>query len=38
MPERLAKHGFVGNRFFVVARGALNAPSEWWHDTTAGRP
>ena len=37
MPERLAKHGFVGNRFFVVARGALDAPGEWWHDVRAGR-
>jgi hypothetical protein len=37
MPERLAKHGFVGNRFFVVARGALDAPGEWWHDAPAGR-
>jgi hypothetical protein len=37
MPERLAKHGFVRNRFFVVARGALDAPGEWWHDASAGR-
>jgi len=37
MPERLAKHGFAGNRFFVVARGALDAPGEWWHDLEAGR-
>lgn len=37
MPERLAKHGFAHNRFFVVARGALDAPGEWWHDTSAGR-
>jgi hypothetical protein len=37
MPERLAKHGFVNNRFFVLARGALDAPGEWWHDASAGR-
>jgi hypothetical protein len=37
MPERLAKHGFAHNRFFVVARGALDAPGEWWHDASAGR-
>ncbi len=27
MPERLAKHGFARNRFFLVARSALDAPS-----------
>jgi hypothetical protein len=37
MPERLAKHGFADNRFFVLARGALDAPGEWWHDTEAER-
>jgi hypothetical protein len=37
MPERIKKHGFTSNRFFVVARGALDAPGEWWHDVAAGR-
>jgi hypothetical protein len=36
MPERIATFGFVDNRFFVVAKGALNAPGEWWHDVEAG--
>lgn len=36
MPERIKKFGFANNRFFVVARGALDAPSEWWHDTEKG--
>ncbi len=33
MPERIRKFGFERNRFFVVARGALDAAGEWWHDT-----
>jgi len=37
MPERIKKHGLVRNRFFVVARGALDAPGEWWHDVEQGR-
>jgi hypothetical protein len=37
MPERLAKHGFERNRFFVVARGALDAPGEWWYDAAQRR-
>jgi hypothetical protein len=32
MPERIKKFGFEKNRFFAVARGALDAPGEWWHD------
>jgi hypothetical protein len=36
MAERIATFGFVNNRFFVVARGALDAPGEWWHDVAAG--
>jgi len=32
MPERIRKYGFENNRFFVAARGALDAPGEWWHD------
>jgi hypothetical protein len=32
MPERIRKFGFEQNRFFVVARGALDAAGEWWHD------
>ena len=35
MPERISKYGFENNRFFVAARGALDATGEWWHD--AGR-
>lgn len=35
MPERIRKYGFESNRFFVAARGALDAVGEWWHD--AGR-
>jgi len=33
MPERIKKFGFELNRFFVVAKGALDAPGEWWLDT-----
>jgi hypothetical protein len=36
MPERIATFGFVDNRFFVIARGALDAPGEWWHDVETG--
>ncbi|MCX7015334.1 MAG: right-handed parallel beta-helix repeat-containing protein [Candidatus Sumerlaeota bacterium] len=36
MPERIKKFGFARNRFFVAARGALDAPGEWWHDTERG--
>jgi hypothetical protein len=36
MPERIERHGLVGNRFFVVARGALDAAGEWWHDAQRG--
>jgi hypothetical protein len=36
MPQRIKRHGLAGNRFFVVARGALNAPGEWWHDVERG--
>ena len=36
MPQRIERHGLAGNRFFVVARGALNAPGEWWHDVERG--
>ncbi len=36
MDERIATFGFEDNRFFVVARGALDSPSEWWHDVEAG--
>jgi len=32
MPERIKKFGFAQNRFFVVAKGALDAAGEWWHD------
>jgi hypothetical protein len=32
MPERIKKFGFEQNRFFVVAKGALDAAGEWWHD------
>lgn len=32
MPERIASYGLEGNRFFIAARGALDAPGEWWHD------
>ncbi len=32
MPERIKKFGFERNRFFVVAKGALDAAGEWWHD------
>jgi hypothetical protein len=32
MPERIKKYGFENNRFFVVARGALDVAGEWWHD------
>jgi len=32
MPERIRKYGFENNRFFVAAKGALDAPGEWWHD------
>ena len=32
MPQRIRKYGFEKNRFFVVARGALDAAGEWWHD------
>jgi len=34
MPERIKRYGFSGNRFFVVARGALDAPGEWWHEVS----
>ena len=33
MPERIKKFGFEQNRFFVVAKGALDAAGEWWLDT-----
>lgn len=33
MPERIKKFGFELNRFFVVAKGALDAAGEWWLDT-----
>ena len=36
MPERMKKFGFARNRFFVAARGALDAPGEWWHDAERG--
>jgi hypothetical protein len=36
MPERIEAEGLEGNRFFVAARGALDAPGEWWHDVDAG--
>ena len=36
MPERIKSYGFVGNRFFISARGALDAPGEWWHDVKNG--
>lgn len=36
MPERIKAEGLEGNRFFVVARGALDAPGEWWHDIERG--
>jgi hypothetical protein len=36
MPQRIERHGLAGNRFFVVARGALTAPGEWWHDVERG--
>jgi hypothetical protein len=36
LPERIATFGFVNNRFFVVASGALDAPGEWWHDVAGG--
>ncbi len=32
MPERIKKFGFEQNRFFVTAKGALDAAGEWWHD------
>jgi len=32
MPERIKKFGFAQNRFFVVAKGALETAGEWWHD------
>jgi hypothetical protein len=32
MPERIKKFGFEKNRFFVAAKGALDAAGEWWHD------
>jgi hypothetical protein len=32
MPERIKKFGFEHNRFFVAAKGALDAAGEWWHD------
>jgi len=35
MPERIEAEGLEGNRFFVAARGALDAPGEWWHDVEA---
>lgn len=37
MPERIKSYGFTSNRFFIAARGALDAPGEWWHDTESGR-
>lgn len=33
MPERIKKFGLEQNRFFVAARGALDAAGEWWHDS-----
>ena len=33
MPERIKKFGFEQNRFFVVAKGALDAAGEWWFDS-----
>jgi hypothetical protein len=36
MPERIGTEGLAGNRFFVAARGALDAPGEWWHDVERG--
>lgn len=33
MPERIKKFGFEQNRFFVVAKGALDATGEWWFDS-----
>ena len=36
MPERIKSYGLAGNRFFVTARGALDTPGEWWHDTDRG--
>lgn len=33
MPERIKKFGFEQNRFFVVAKGALDAAGEWWLDS-----
>ncbi|HAC92032.1 MAG TPA: hypothetical protein DCF63_15615, partial [Planctomycetaceae bacterium] len=33
MPERIKKFGFGQNRFFVVAKGALDAAGEWWFDS-----
>lgn len=32
MPARIKKFGFAQNRFFVAAKGALDAAGEWWHD------
>lgn len=36
LPERIRKFGFAGNRFFVAAAGALDAPQEWWYDGARG--
>lgn len=33
MPERIKKFGLEKNRFFVVAKGALDAAGEWWLDS-----
>ena len=35
LPQRIATFGFGGNRFFLVAAGALDAPEEWWYDRAA---
>lgn len=34
-PVKMASHGLTGNRFFVTGKlGLLDAPAEWYHDTT----
>jgi hypothetical protein len=34
-PAKMASHGLTGNRFFVTGKsGLLDAPAEWFYDTT----
>jgi hypothetical protein len=34
-PAKIASHGLEGNRFFVTGKlGLLDAPAEWYYDTT----